>query len=122
MKNLISGIIFVIIMFLTMTASARKVTLTWDPNSEPDLSHYVVYWGLASRDYTSNSGNIGLVTEHSVEIPDGEDIYYFAVTAVDEAGLESDYSNEVNTDGIITDPPLSLPNKIGNISITILDN
>ncbi len=79
-----------------VVASAREITLTWEANSEPDLSHYVVYWGTSSGNYTSNSGNIGLVTEYSVIIPD-EGVYFFAVTAVDTAGLESDYSNEVNT-------------------------
>ena len=77
----------------------RTFNLTWDANSEPDLSHYIVYWGTESREYDSNSGNIGLVTEYSVTLPDNGEDYYFAVTAVDEAGLESDYSNEVNTEG-----------------------
>ena len=75
----------------------RTVTLTWEPNSEPDLSHYIVYWGTATGTYTSNSGNIGLVTEYTVTLPDDNATYFFAVTAVDEAGLESDFSNEVNT-------------------------
>ena len=76
----------------------RTVTLTWIPNSEPDLSHYIVYWGIVSGAYTFNSGNIGLVTEYTVSIPDDNKTYFFAVTAVDTAGLESDYSNERNTD------------------------
>jgi fibronectin type 3 domain-containing protein len=80
-----------------MPLQAREVTLTWDANSEPDLSHYVVYWGTASRIYTANSGNIGLKTEYKCQIPDDGVVYYFAVTAVDTAGLESNFSNEVNT-------------------------
>ncbi|MBN1907368.1 MAG: hypothetical protein JW927_19980, partial [Deltaproteobacteria bacterium] len=86
-----------LIIISAATVSARQVTLTWDPNSEPDLSHYIVYWGTMSGNYTSNSGNIGLVTEYSVTIPD-EGQYFFAVTAVDDAGLESDFSNEVFTE------------------------
>lgn len=86
-------------------AFGREVTLTWEANSEPDLSHYVVYWGVTSRVYTVNSGNIGLVTVHKVTLPNDGKIYYFAVTAVDEAGLESDYSNEVNT-GEVAGPKL----------------
>ena len=97
---------FSILFFFLFVSSAvaRDITLTWDPNNEPDLSHYIVYWGLTSGDYTENSGNIGLETEYSVEIPDDGQIYYFAVTAVDEAGLESDYSNEVNTEGMPARP------------------
>ena len=95
-------ILFFSMFFILLFASlsyAREVTLTWDPNSEPDLDHYVVYWGAISKDYTDNSGDIGLVNDYSVEIPDDGQTYFFAVTAVDDAGLESDFSNEVNTGG-----------------------
>jgi fibronectin type 3 domain-containing protein len=93
-----------LIIISAATVSARQVTLSWEPNSEPDLSHYIVYWGTSSGNYNSNSGNIGLVTEYSVTIPDvGQ--YFFSVTAVDEAGLESDFSNEVSTEeGSGSDP------------------
>ena len=39
--------------------------------------------------------------------------YYFAVTALDETGNESDLSNEVKYDGtpVVVDPPPILPNK-----------
>lgn len=104
-------IVFLSVMVFAGAAQSREVTLSWDPNSEPDLSHYVVYWGFIPGNYTNNSGDIGLVTEFSVEIPDDGKTYYFAVTAVDTAGLESDFSNEVNTkdsDSVIdsaTNPP-----------------
>lgn len=81
-----------------LSRALRTVTLTWEPNSEPDLSHYIVYWGTASGNYTSNSGNIGLVTEHTQILPDDDKTYFFAVTAIDTSGLESDFSNERNTD------------------------
>lgn len=74
------------------------LTLTWDANTEPDMSHYIVYWGKESRKYDWNSGNIGLVTIYSKEFTppyDAKTTYYFAVTAVDQTGLESDFSNEV---------------------------
>lgn len=95
MRILILTAIF--LLTICTTIFGREVTLTWDPNSEPDLSHYIVYWGTTSRNYTSNSGGIGLVTEYSMPLPDDGKVYYFAVTAVDDAGLESDYSNEVFT-------------------------
>lgn len=100
--------LFLITMFFIFifaaSASAREVTLSWDANSEPDLDHYVVYWGVIPGNYTNDSGDIGLVTEFSVEIPDDGQAYFFAVTAVDEAGLESDYSNEVSTEGTTNNP------------------
>ncbi|MGD9161933.1 MAG: PKD domain-containing protein, partial [Desulfobacteraceae bacterium] len=88
--------LFLLVVFIS-SADAREVTLQWDPNSEPDLSHYVVHWSTSSRSYTNSSGDIGLDTSYACTLPDDGQIYYFAVTAVDEAGLESDYSNEVDT-------------------------
>jgi hypothetical protein len=76
------------------------VTLQWDPNSEPDLSYYVVHWGSSSGSYSEDSGDIGLVTSYTCPLPDDGNTYYFAVTAVDDSGLSSDYSNEVNTGDI----------------------
>ena len=104
--NILLISVFFILIFVG-SASAREVTLAWDSNSEPDLDHYVVYWGTIPGDYTNNSEDngdyIGLDNEYSVEIPDDEQAYFFAVTAVDESGLESDYSNEVSTDGTSID-------------------
>ena len=76
---------------------ARDVTLLWDANTETNLKGYIVYWGIVSKSYDKNSGNIGLDTTYNLNIPDDNKTYYFAVTAVNTAGLESDYSNEVNT-------------------------
>lgn len=101
---------------------ARDVTLTWDPNSEPDLSHYIVYWGVESGVYTSNSGNIGLANEYKIVNLDDNQIYFFAVTAVDTSGLESDYSNEVNTHAVTFSLKsgwnlISIPDISANISV-----
>lgn len=103
MKRFILMILVLMVMCLSALGQDRTATLTWDANSEPDLSHYIVYWGTETGKYTQNSGNVGLVTIYTVpKLPDGK--YFFAVTAVDTAGLESDYSNEVNTVINITPP------------------
>ncbi len=92
-----SALVLLILLFsFSIFAADRTYTLTWDPNSESDLSHYVVYWGTSSGVYLQNSGNIGKVTTYKLTLPE-ERVYYIAVTAVDDSGLESDYSNEVNT-------------------------
>jgi fibronectin type 3 domain-containing protein len=89
------GVVFSASVFGSNSTLAREVTLTWDANSEPDLSHYIVYWGTESGKYTQNSGAIGLVTEYKLSIPNDGKKYYFVVTAVGTSKLESDYSNEV---------------------------
>jgi fibronectin type 3 domain-containing protein len=86
-----------IFLFFSAVVMAREVTFTWDANSEPDLKNYVAYWGTESGKYTQHKATQGLETIIKISIQDDGKIYYFAVTAVDEAGLESDYSNEVNT-------------------------
>ena len=94
------------ILLFAASVSARTVSLAWDANSEPDLDHYVVYWGVNPGVYAYNSVDkgdyIGLTTEYSVEIPDDGYTYFFAVTAVDVTGLESDFSNEVSAEGSST--------------------
>ncbi len=103
-------IVFVLFVLTVFNSSvfARQVSLQWDPNSEPDLSHYVVYWGSSSGSYSNDSGDIGLATSYTCSLPDDGNIYYFAVTAVDVAGLSSDFSNEVNTgDLLISDSSIA---------------
>ncbi|MBN9691338.1 MAG: host-nuclease inhibitor Gam family protein [Verrucomicrobia bacterium] len=73
---------------------AANVGLTWDPNTEADLGGYRVYYGPASRSYT-NVVNVGRTNVARVTgLLDGA-AYFFAVTAYNTNGLESDYSNEV---------------------------
>ncbi len=105
---LLIGIVLVILLLMFVSYPSVKIsaqeaetvtlTLTWEPNTESNMSHYIVYWGKESRNYDYNSGNIGLVTIYSKEfVPpyNAKTTYYFAVTAVNDANLESDFSNEV---------------------------
>lgn len=89
----------------------QSVTLAWDPNPEPDVSGYLVYYGTASRNYPSST-NVGNVTTATVYgLQEGRS-YYFAVTAKNTSGLESDFSNEV-TNAI----PANVTNLVPTISI-----
>ena len=76
-------------------AEAAEATLTWDEVVSPNLEGYKVYSGSQPREY-GEPVTIGKVTTHTITIPDGKTIY-FAVTAFDGDGIESDYSNEVST-------------------------
>lgn len=91
-------------MSSTTLALGESVSLVWDPNSEPDLAGYRLYYGTASRTYNRTvevSGNTS-VTVDDLELGT---MYYFAVTAFNTAGLESDFSNEV------TYQPQAQPNR-----------
>lgn len=108
---------FFLLMFQTLSWGGQSVTLAWDPNSETDLAGYIVYWGSASRNYT-NAVNVGNVTTNTVSgLMDGVS-YYFAVTAYNTNGLESDFSDEVSYGApsypvtVVTLPPLLSPSNV----------
>jgi hypothetical protein len=95
--------IVIIFFFLSITAvEAYDLTLQWDPNSEPDVAGYVLYIddGTSGPDYEyfdtypledidpDNPSCIitGLQNDHD---------YYFALTAYDADGNESDLSDDI---------------------------
>ena len=81
---------------LAAVVRGDDVRLAWDPNTEADLAGYRLYWGPGSRAYT-RSRDLGLVTTAEVTNLFGAPVF-FAVTAYNTAGLESEPSNEVSVD------------------------
>lgn len=111
---------FAIFFFLALGQSyALDVTLQWDANNEPDLAGYSVYYktGSSGEPYEGTGAKVGGVTVASPidmsldqdENPDPDIVeitlqdlsnsftYFLAVTAYDDQGMESGYSNEVST-------------------------
>jgi len=72
---------------------AQSVTVSWDANTESDLAGYKIYHGNISGSY-HETVRIGNVTDYTQNISTGK--HYFAVTAYDFSGNESDYSEEVS--------------------------
>ena len=98
--------------FFSSAAFAADLTLAWDSNSESDLAGYKVYYktGSSGAPYDGTGADQG---SSGIEVPledlDDSDnpiftlsglsenmVYYLAVTAYNEQGSESGYSNEVN--------------------------
>lgn len=77
-------------------SAAQSVTLAWNPNTETNLAGYRLYYGLASRSYSSIVPVIVPSTQATVANVQPGQTYYFAVTAYTTDGLESDYSDEVS--------------------------
>jgi fibronectin type 3 domain-containing protein len=74
-------------------ATITYVTLAWNPNPEQNILGYNVYYGLVSGSYF----RLVTVTETTATIGvKGNKTRYFAVTAFDANGLESDLSEEVH--------------------------
>ncbi|MFC1481987.1 FG-GAP-like repeat-containing protein [Candidatus Neomarinimicrobiota bacterium] len=91
----------------TATASDQEVSLTWSANSEPDLSHYVVYQGSEMSFAPVPTDSVA-----RVDAPDTSVViiglvngstYFYRIVAVDQAGNKSVYSLEVNA------TPLAIP-------------
>ena len=84
------------VAFATLPGFAtQSVSLGWDPSADANVVGYNIYYGPASRSYNKllvagSATNIivsGLVEGVT---------YFFAATAYDVTGTESDYSNEVS--------------------------
>jgi len=82
--------------------SNQQVTLRWNPNTESDLHKYNIYRDTTSPATTLIDSVVGTPPDTfyiDTGLTNGQ-IYYYRVKAVDDAGNESDFSNEV-----ITTPP-----------------
>lgn len=110
-----------IILGLYGTCMAVGLSLQWDPNSEPDLAGYKVYYIADSTAVPFNgtgaaegASPIDVHNQLSATITglDAAHSYSFAVTAYNGAGVESSYSN------IVTIPESLAP----SVSITYPSN
>lgn len=86
------------------SSDANAITVSWEAPSDntngsplTNLSGYKIYYGEASKDYSSTIkvSNPGLTTYVVENLPPGQ--YYFAVTAYNALGEESDFSPELST-------------------------
>jgi fibronectin type 3 domain-containing protein len=103
MKRRYHAILTVLIFSLMATSAfAYDITLAWDPNTEIDLAGYNLYVRV------DNSLSYSFFDELTLDEVDPDNpqfmatdmennvTYDFVVTAVNNAGEESDFSNEVS--------------------------
>lgn len=82
-----------VFLFLASMSNAADVKLAWDANTETNLAGYKVHYGLTSQIPFEHSVDVGNVLIHTVTGL-GEDVtYFFAVTAYNDKGEESAYSD-----------------------------
>jgi len=86
------------------TNPPANVTLGWYPVNRPNLTNYNIYVGVGSLQYTNRIA-CGNVTNYTFLLPTRGVSFYFAVTAQDNNGLESPFSNEVNYNAPAGPPP-----------------
>jgi hypothetical protein len=73
----------------------QSVTLAWDPSADTNVVGYNIYYGVASRTYTNHIDVGNTLTATVSNLVEGT-TYYFAATAYNGLGMESDYSNETS--------------------------
>ena len=108
MRSPLSKLFAIAAIFFIATgayAALGSVDLGWAENPEQDVMGYKVYFGTASGVY-GESDDVSQTTASISDLTVGVR-YYFAVTAYDLSGLESDYSQEVST--IVPPPPSPTP-------------
>ncbi|HET6489254.1 MAG TPA: fibronectin type III domain-containing protein [Syntrophales bacterium] len=93
----VTGLLILLIFILCLLAPAAhagEVTVAWDPNPEPDVAGYKIYYGTSPGSYSSfvNAGNITSIVISGLA---AGATYYFAAVAYDGSGNESGFSNEI---------------------------
>lgn len=88
-------LIFVGIFSGLSVVQAGSINISWDANSETDLSGYQIRYGLSSSDLTKIV-NTGKNTEHEFTNLEQGKTYYFVVVAIDYSGNVSDPSEMVS--------------------------
>ena len=85
--------ICIFILLFPILSFAGDVTVAWDANPEPDISHYELSWGTTSGVYPYSD----TTTETRLKIPNLQDAitYYAVVRAYNTSGLLSPNSQEL---------------------------
>ena len=86
-------------------ARGETVTLAWDASVSTNVAGYRIYYGTNSRAYFCVT-NAGLVLTQTVVLPH-RGRWFFAATAYDTNGLESDFSGEVSWESKPTPPVMT---------------
>ena len=86
---------------LSANPDDKEVTLSWSASAECDLKEYRLYRGTSSNP-TERVATIpkGTETYTDAGLSNGQ-AYHYRLTAVDEAGNESDYSDEINVTPVV---------------------
>lgn len=75
-------------------ATTGTLEVAWNPNPEPDVAGYKIYWGENSRQYTSVQDVGNSVSTRISNLTNGR-TYYCAVKAYNSAQQESSFSAEI---------------------------
>jgi hypothetical protein len=95
--NGLAGVLVTLFLFTAFTLSVKaqaKVTLAWNPSSDPLVAGFNIYYGGANGVYT-NKLSAGAATSLTISNLVIGATYYFAATTYSAAGAESALSSGV---------------------------
>jgi hypothetical protein len=87
--------IYVLVALLKLPVAAANVALVWNPDADPAVLGYHIYYGGASGAYNKKI-SIGVTTNVTIAGLMPGATYYFAASAYGAGGLESPLSAEVS--------------------------
>ena len=128
-KTISKRIVPLLLGMVLVTGSNAQVpgflSVTWRPNSEPNVAGYYIYYGPRSGAYTNRITVGRNANSARVEplVPGGK--YYLAMTAFNSEGTESAFSRELTnslpTISAISDQSVDEDTVSGAISFTVSD-
>ena len=97
----------------SVSGHARQVSLAWDPNIEPDIAGYKIYYRTEAAPTFNGTGaaqgvspiDVGNITGRTLTELSDSDTWCFAVTAYNATGAESSLSNQICTTPLAYSPP-----------------
>ena len=108
--------------------TSSSTALKWELNSEEDLDYYNVYTGIVSGSYFMSEETSGPdINSYIVTGLDSSERYYFALSAVDTSGNESEKGDELIVDTLPDENPPNVPGRpsaeiTGAMEVTITFN
>lgn len=101
---------------IVVRQSSGSVTATWNAVPDTNVVTYILWYGTARGTYNVSAATTNL-TLTVAGLPPGT--YWFAVTARNRQGLDSDYSVEASTSIVKPATPTTAPTLSGVAPITI---
>ncbi|WP_158223976.1 MULTISPECIES: fibronectin type III domain-containing protein [unclassified Cohnella] len=103
---------------LVAVAGTHEVGLSWTANEEPDLGGYKIYQSVDQGNTWSETADAGNTTSYTVTGLTNGDAYWFAVSAYDLSGNESDRSDyaEATPNAAEDTVPPAVPGGLGAVS------
>jgi len=118
-RLLIYGIFFLFVLALSFPLFGSTATVSWDANTESDLSGYTIYFGTSSGSYNENVW-VRNVTSFVVSNLELNREYFFVVTASDFSGNESGFSEEVSFVSALEKPPMPTIEWLDTVADTMI--